>query len=57
MGGAFGAAGFALGLACGMPIGRIASQRREREDEEDGYRGVFPEASERHGSGGKNNVR
>jgi hypothetical protein len=31
MGGAFGAAGFALGLACGMPIGRIAGQRRERE--------------------------
>jgi hypothetical protein len=31
MSGSFGAAGFALGLACGIPIGRIDGQKRERE--------------------------
>ena len=41
MGGTFGAAGFALGLACGMPMGRIAGQRREREKMTKTVIGVF----------------
>jgi hypothetical protein len=41
MSGSFGAVGFALGLACGMPIGRIACQKREREKMKQAIIGVL----------------